>query len=68
MKRREAKSKGEKERHKHLNAEFQRYINTVTYFDQKPEMGSQMQLFHHMSSFSYLECCISLGMRIKSLP
>ena len=24
MKRREAKSKGEKERHKHLNAEFQR--------------------------------------------
>ena len=28
VKRREAKSKGEKERHKHLNAEFQRIART----------------------------------------
>ena len=37
MKRREAKSKGEKERHKHLNAEFQRKARR----DKKAFLGDQ---------------------------
>ena len=37
MKRREAKSKGEKERYSHLNAEFQR----ITRRDKKASLGNQ---------------------------
>ena len=37
MKRREAKSKGEKERYKHLNAEFQRMARR----DKKPFLSNQ---------------------------
>ena len=37
VKRREAKSKGEKERHKHLNAEFQR----ISRRDKKAFLGNQ---------------------------
>ena len=37
MKRREAKSRGEKERHKHLNAEFQRIARR----DKKPFLSDQ---------------------------
>ena len=39
MKRREAKSKGEKERHKHLNAEFQRLART----DKKAFLNNQCE-------------------------
>ena len=46
MKRREAKSKGEKERHKHLNAEFQRIArrDKKTFFsDQKHPQEKDIQ-------------------------
>ena len=44
MKRREAKSKGEKERYKHLNAEFQRRARRdkkAFFSDQCKEIGKQ---------------------------
>ena len=54
MKRREAKSKGEKERYKHLNAEFQRiarrdkkafFSNICKEIDKKNRMGKTRDLF-----------------------
>ena len=54
MKRREAKSKGEKERHKHLNAEFQRLArrDTKAFFsdqckeiEENNRMGKTRHLF-----------------------
>ena len=51
MKRREAKSKGEKERYKHLNAEFQRIAKRAFFSDQCKEieenskMGKTIDLF-----------------------
>ena len=39
VKRREVKSKGEKERHKHLNAEFQKIARS----DKKAFLSDQMQ-------------------------
>ena len=54
MKRREAKSKGEKERYKHLNAEFQRIVRTdkKAFFsdqckeiEEKKRMGNTRDLF-----------------------
>ena len=57
MKRREAKSKGEKERYKHLNAEFQRIArrDTEAFFsdqckeiEEKNRMGKTRDLFKKM--------------------
>ena len=54
VKRREAKSKGEKERHKHLNAEFQRiarrdkkafFSNQCKEIEEKNRMGKTRDLF-----------------------
>ena len=54
VKRREAKSKGEKERYKHLNAEFQRiarrdkkafFINQCKEIEEKNRMGKTRDLF-----------------------
>ena len=54
MKRREAKSKGEKERHKHLNAEFQRiarrdkkafFSNQCKEIEENNRMGKTRDLF-----------------------
>ena len=54
MKRREAKSKGEKERYKHLNAEFQRIVrrdkkaflsNQCKEIEEKNRMGKARDLF-----------------------
>ena len=54
MKRREAKSKGEKERYKHLNAEFQRiagrdkkvfFSNQCKEIEEKNRMGKTRDLF-----------------------
>ena len=54
MRRREAKSKGEKERHKHLNAEFQRIArrdkkaflsNQCKEIEEKNRMGKTSDLF-----------------------
>ena len=54
MKRREAKSKGEKERYKHLNAEFQRiarrdkkafFSDQCTEIEEKNRMGTTRHLF-----------------------
>ena len=54
MKRREAKSKGEKERYKHLNAEFQRvasrdkkafFSNQCKELEEKNRMGKTRDLF-----------------------
>ena len=54
MKRREAKSKGEKERYKHLNAEFQRiawrdkkafFSNQCKEIEEKNRMGNTRGLF-----------------------
>ena len=54
MKRREAKSKGEKERYKHLNAEFQRiarrdkkafFRNQCKEIEEKNRMGKTRDLF-----------------------
>ena len=54
VKRREAKSKGEKERYKHLNAEFQRiarrdkkafFINQCKEIEEKNRMGKTRELF-----------------------
>ena len=54
MKRREAKSKGEKERYKHLNAEFQRIArrdkktflsNQCKEIEEKNRMGNTRDLF-----------------------
>ena len=55
VKRREAKSKGEKERHKHLNAEFQRISrrdkkaflgNQCKEIEENNRMGMTRDLFH----------------------
>ena len=54
MKRREAKSKGEKERYKHLNAEFQRiardkkafFSNQCKQIEEKNTMGKTRDLFN----------------------
>ena len=57
VKRREAKSKGEKERHKHLNAEFQRiarrdkkafFSNQCKEIEGKNRMGKTRDLFKKM--------------------
>ena len=57
MKKREAKSKGEKERYKHLNAEFQRIVRRDTKalfsdqckeIDEKNRMGKTRDLFKKM--------------------
>ena len=53
MKRREAKSKGEKERYKHMNAEFQRiardketfFSNQCKQIEEKNRMGKTRDLF-----------------------
>ena len=54
MKRREAKNKGEKERYKHLNAEFQRiarrdkkafFSNQCKEIEEKNRMGKTRELF-----------------------
>ena len=54
MKRREVKSKGEKERHKHLNAEFQRiarrdkkafFSNQYKEIEENNRMGKTRDLF-----------------------
>ena len=54
MKRKEAKSKGEKERHKHLNAEFQRiarrdkkafFSDQCKEIEEKNRMGKTRDLF-----------------------
>ena len=53
VKRKEAKSKGEKERYKHLNAEFQRiarrdkkaFSNQCTEIEEKNRMGKTRDLF-----------------------
>ena len=47
MKRREAKSKGEKERYKHLNAEFQRIARRekkAFFSDQSKEIGENNRM------------------------
>ena len=58
VKRREAKSKGEKERYKHLNAEFQRiarrdkkafFSNQCKEIEEKNRMGKTRDLFKKMS-------------------
>ena len=57
MKRREAKSKGEKERYKHLNAEFQRIARRDKDFlsdqckeiEEKNRMGKTRDLFKKIS-------------------
>ena len=58
MKRREAKSKGEKERYKHLNAEFQRvarrdkkafFSNQCKEIEEKNRMGKTRALFKKIS-------------------
>ena len=57
MKRREAKSKGEKQRYKHLNAEFQRiarrdkkafFTAQCTEIEEKNRMGKTRDLFKKM--------------------
>ena len=57
MKRREAKSKGEKERYKHLNAEFQRIArrdekaflsNQCKEIEEKNRMGKTRDLFKNI--------------------
>ena len=44
VKRREAKSKGEKERYKHLNAEFQRRDKKAFLSDQCKEIGENNRM------------------------
>ena len=51
VKRREAKSKGEKERYKHLNAEFQRIARR----DKKPFINDQCKEIEENNSFERLE-------------
>ena len=51
MKRREAKSKAEKERNKHLNAEFQR----ITRSDKKAFLGDQCKEIEENSRMGRLE-------------
>ena len=57
VKRREAKSKGEKERYKHLNAEFQRiarrdkkafFSNQCKEMEEKNRMGKTRDLFNKL--------------------
>ena len=51
MKRREAKTKGEKERYKHLNAEFQRIART----DKKTFLSDQFKEIEKNSKMERLE-------------
>ena len=51
MKRREAKSKGEKERYKHLNAEFQR----ITRRDKKASLSDQCKEIEEKIEWERLE-------------
>ena len=51
VKRREAKSKGEKERYTHLNAEFQRIARR----DKKPFLNDQCKEIEENNSFERLE-------------
>ena len=57
VKRREAKSKGEKERHKHLNAEFQRIARDKKAFfsDQCKEIQENNRLGKTRDLFNKLE-------------
>ena len=53
MRRREAKSKGEKERHKHLNAEFQRIARR----DKKPFLSDQCNKIEENNSMGKTRDC-----------
>ena len=58
MKRREAKSKGEKERYKHLNAEFQRIARrdkTAFFSDQCKEIEEKNRMGKTRDFFKKLE-------------
>ena len=64
VKRREAKSKGEKERHKHLNAEFQRIARRDKAFsndqckeiEEKNRMGKTRDLFKKIRDKGVISC------------
>ena len=64
MKRREAKSKGEKERYKHLNAEFQRiarrdkkaFSNQCREIEENNRMGKTRNLFKKMRYQGNISC------------
>ena len=64
VKRREVKSKGEKERYKHLNAEFQRiarrdkkafFINQCKEIEENNRMGKTRHLFKKIRDYSLLQ-------------
>ena len=63
VKRREAKSKGEKERYKHLNAEFQRLARDKKAFfsdqcreiEENNRMGKTRHLFKKIRDYSLLQ-------------